>query len=350
MANSFAINKTVEKECKISVIVPAYNASKFIERCIKSIINTGYDSLDIIVINDGSSDATQQIVETLSQHDRRIRIIKQENSGVSSARNRGIDVATGEYVVFLDADDYLVDNIFSLINEHKDEELILFPIKENLDKELFYLDSTQIKKEILYPFEKEMIRYCFNSPWSKGYKLDNIKNKGIYFDTELKIGEDACFNYEYLRSVKKALCIEKKVYEYDTSSESVTRRFNKDYISIDVNYQLKIRDLLTEEGSDKELQLRSKLSLINGLIRCCSDYFMHPDNMQNIVETRSDIKTLFRRNNYLDCNKLYRKEIRKHFTCLQRAVLFFLKSDRMGWFISVVFMLMRSMRRKNCLK
>lgn len=90
---------------KISVIIPMYNAEHFIDQCIQSVICQTYENLEILVIDDGSADKSYEICERMKALDGRIRVLQQENGGVSSARNRGIDAATGEYVFFLDSDD-----------------------------------------------------------------------------------------------------------------------------------------------------------------------------------------------------------------------------------------------------
>ena len=92
---------------KISVIVPIYNVEKYIDRCIKSIVNQTYKNLEIILINDGSLDKSGQICDTWESKDNRIKVIHQMNSGVSVARNTGLENATGEYVTFVDSDDYI---------------------------------------------------------------------------------------------------------------------------------------------------------------------------------------------------------------------------------------------------
>ena len=92
---------------KVSVIVPVYNNEKYVETCIRSICQQTYQNLEILVINDGSTDGSRQILERMAEKDKRIRLIHQENAGVSAARNKGIELADGEYLTFVDGDDYV---------------------------------------------------------------------------------------------------------------------------------------------------------------------------------------------------------------------------------------------------
>ena len=92
---------------KVSVIIPAYNNETYIEKCLQSVTEQSYENLEILVINDGSSDQTEELIREAQQQDKRIQLFTQKNSGVSVSRNRGIDAATGTYLNFVDADDYI---------------------------------------------------------------------------------------------------------------------------------------------------------------------------------------------------------------------------------------------------
>ena len=116
----------MEKNIKVSVIVPVYNVEKYIRQCLESIINQTYKNLEIIVVNDGTKDNSMKIVEEYLS-DERIKVINKENGGIASARNRGIDEATGEYISFVDSDDWLELNTYEkLVEIIVDEDIIVF--------------------------------------------------------------------------------------------------------------------------------------------------------------------------------------------------------------------------------
>lgn len=103
-----------KKKSLVSIIVPAYNAEKFIDKCIRSVLNQSYPNLELILVDDGSTDETGKICEEYASKDTRVRVIHKKNSGVSAARNMGLSSAIGEYVVFLDSDDWLDEDIVEL--------------------------------------------------------------------------------------------------------------------------------------------------------------------------------------------------------------------------------------------
>ena len=179
---------------KVSVIVPVYNAEEYIGATLDSIINQDFNSYEVIVIDDGSTDRSLEIInEKLAKSTVDYKIIHQENSGVSSARNRGIKEAVGEYLVFIDADDYVTGNHLSeLYNGETDFSMVQFIKKEN-DKlstpHHFSVESMAcdefIKKEL-------MMEMPFNF-WQLMYKSSLIKENGIEFNPDLIYGEDIDF-------------------------------------------------------------------------------------------------------------------------------------------------------------
>ena len=114
----------MEKEL-VTIIVPVYNDERYIGRCINSLINQKYSNLDILIINDGSTDNTEKICKVLSNKDKRIRVINKKNGGVSSARNMGIELAKGKYIFFIDSDDTIdINAISTLVLNRKEKELV----------------------------------------------------------------------------------------------------------------------------------------------------------------------------------------------------------------------------------
>lgn len=131
----------MEKYCpKVSIIIPVYNVEKYIRQCLESVINQTYKNIEIIVINDGTKDGSMKIVEEYLE-DKRIKIINKNNGGLSSARNKGIEEATGEYIYFLDSDDWIEkDTIEVLVKNSKDVDII--------EANFFYFDEiTKIKEK-----------------------------------------------------------------------------------------------------------------------------------------------------------------------------------------------------------
>ena len=121
-------------KCLISVVVPVYNVEKYIDRCLNSIINQTYRKLEIIIVNDGSTDNSRKIIDKFSKMDSRIIVIDKNNGGLSEARNVGINAATGDYITFIDSDDFVsydyIEYLYSLIEKYKVKVLSLIHISE----------------------------------------------------------------------------------------------------------------------------------------------------------------------------------------------------------------------------
>ena len=186
----------------ISIIIPVYNAEKYINRCIKSIVNQSYQELEIIVVNDGSTDNSLSICETLATQDNRIKVISQDNGGVSKARNTGLRLAKGEYVMFLDSDDYMLPDMCKTMLDvlhSKQADCVICGIKEpegglwcpqrNID----YLILEDFKRDFIYQLNTELLSPC----WNKIFKRQLITN---LFNEEISFGEDLIFDLEYLNN------------------------------------------------------------------------------------------------------------------------------------------------------
>lgn len=203
---------------EISIIIPVYNAEKSIRRCIESILQQTYVNFEILIINDGSIDNTIQICESFK--DSRIRIINQRNLGVSAARNCGIQNASGKYIQFVDADDYLDDTICEELHikaEKESAELVICAYKiihkdSFVDTKLMLSHYDKWKDNFIYLFEE----YYINPVWNKLYLRSKIKHS---FDSNIIAGEDLLFNIRYLLEIDKVVLVNKALYSYFTDEK-----------------------------------------------------------------------------------------------------------------------------------
>lgn len=231
---------------KISVIVPVYNVDRYLEMCIESIINQTYDNLEIILINDGSTDDSKLICEKYLKLDKRIKLINQKNKGVSSARNNGIRNSSGEYIVFVDSDDYcelnMIETIVKNIDLNKDTFIIygynkIYKNKKTsvLLNENKNLNKNNISENIL--IKEEIGGYL----WNKLFIASIIKNNNIKFNNKISYCEDLLFVNEYIRYIKRVKYLKKSLYNYRMRKNSVTYEFfNNKNISILDSCQLLI--------------------------------------------------------------------------------------------------------------
>jgi len=182
--------------CLVSIIVPAYNVEKYIEKCIKSISNQNYQNIEIIVINDGSNDRTKEILANLSLSESRLHIIDQNNSGVSSSRNVGIKKALGEYLIFVDGDDYIscdfFDYMLSLVKNTSANfgfSSVCFSNrneKQTANETIKTLSSEEATAKLLSPD-------IFVGCWNKIYKRSFLLENNIFFSPDLFYGEGLSF-------------------------------------------------------------------------------------------------------------------------------------------------------------
>ena len=203
---------------KISVIVPVYNSERYLRKCIKSVQKQSYKNWELILIDDGSTDNTSQIIESAVIEDRRIKVLYKKNEGPGIARNFGIELATGDYVVFLDSDDYISNNYFELIAKKKLQYDVIF-----IDVNLVLEDGTHIKKQYSSIYKncylENIIRLQLTGkiPWGgvrKVVRLKLLKEHNIRY-TYHKIGEEALYSFKILYHAKSVGFIEENpVYYY----------------------------------------------------------------------------------------------------------------------------------------
>lgn len=218
----------------ISIIVPVYNVENRIERCIESILNQTYKDLELILIDDGSTDGSAEVCKKYAEMDSRIRFVQQENRGVSSTRNRGISMANGEYIQFVDSDD-CVDSCMSeklvACIEKAEADMVICGITEIFDsrKEVCLPKiegCVQLKDwEKKYPqiFETSLL----NSPCNKLYRKKTILEK---FPKEVSLGEDLIFNLHNLKVMEKVFFLRESLYSYMIRSGSLNRKYRADGI------------------------------------------------------------------------------------------------------------------------
>lgn len=189
----------------ISIIIPIYNAEKYIRRCILSVVNQSYRNIEIILVNDGSTDSSLSICESLAQNDGRIKIISQKNGGVSKARNAGIDLAIGDYLMFVDSDDYMLPNMCEVMLDtlqDKQTDCVICGIKETgnglwcPEIDMDYKSMDDFKNDFTKQLNTELLSPC----WNKIFKRQLITR---LFNEEISFGEDLIFNLEYLNNCHK---------------------------------------------------------------------------------------------------------------------------------------------------
>ena len=219
---------------KISIVVPVYNAERYIAKCIDSLLNQTYKNIEIILVNDGSNDSSEEIIETYIKKNANIIYISQKNSGPSVSRNTGILKATGDYIMFIDSDDYAAPDLCEKLVS-KDSDLVMCKLFTFSEKGLIWtpnfssLTTIQKLSDIgLAEFEMLYRNTQFNTPCCKLYKKEKILT---LFREDLDLGEDIIFNFEYLKNCTTISYIDEALYFYRIGeSSSLTNKFDENRI------------------------------------------------------------------------------------------------------------------------
>lgn len=217
----------------VSVIIPVYNAEASLERCVNSILVQSLNRIEVILVNDGSTDKSSNICDSYAHKDKRVRVIHTSNKGVSAARNKGLSQAKGEYVIFVDSDDYIEKQML--------ERLVTIAERECIDVVISGYNYIQFNgdirvRRINLPAEiiirkEEMRKLIFRKAnqsflwfvWNKLYKRSMLLNNNIKFNEELFIGEDSPFNMRAFLCAERVYYLDDTLYNYVQTYGSLTQ-------------------------------------------------------------------------------------------------------------------------------
>ncbi len=242
----------------VSVIIPIYNVEKYLDRCLESIVNQTQKDLEIILVNDGSTDDCAKMCNEWAKKDDRIKVIHKENGGLSDARNAGINFASGEYIMFLDSDDYYHENMCKIMHEtiiKRGVDLVccdFIDVNEEGDlikRPKIYYEDIDYKR--VYD-GREFIKFLLENKappfaWNKIYK------RNIFFEKRFKKGylaEDYEFLLRAIRETREVYFISDKLYYYTYRDSSITSGFNKKFNLDVVKNIYELEDFLIDRFGD----------------------------------------------------------------------------------------------------
>ncbi|WP_194191077.1 glycosyltransferase [Clostridium chrysemydis] len=256
----------------VSIIVPIYNGEKYIGRCIDSIIGQSIEDIEIILIDDGSSDNTKDIISKYAKLDNRIKVVYKENTGPSNSRNIGINMSRGEYIGFVDADDFIDKNMYlRLYNRAKksDSDITIcnykevfleedreFKIDHKLGNDIIF-DKEEIEKNIISTFSNNENR-GFYSLCNKIYKRDFILKNNLKIDESREHGEDWIFNMIAFTKAEKCSAISDCLYNYvHQNKESLMFKYRKEQFELILKGRREIKEIVPNKFlNEKELDKR----------------------------------------------------------------------------------------------
>lgn len=273
----------------VSIIIPIYNTEKYIYECLNSLINQSYSHIEIIVVDDGSTDNSLCLLKELSDKDNRLKVFSQPNQGVSAARNLALSKATGTYVMFVDADDWIDPHtiekclqaigdadvcFFAYVREFSNRSLpkLLFPQTRHFTKEA----CKQLQRRMIGPIGQELANPgmldSLGTIWGKLYRRDILDGTSFIDLKIIGTAEDSLYNCNAFRKVQKAVYINKAFYHYRKCNSGAETKKYKPQLSQQWNRLFNyMQATVTDEISQKALQNRIALSIIGlGLNECLS--------------------------------------------------------------------------------
>ncbi|MBU5337320.1 glycosyltransferase family 2 protein [Intestinibacter bartlettii] len=256
----------------ISIIVPVYNTGKKLRKCIDSILNQTYKNFEVILINDGSTDNSLSICKEYKKKDNRIKIINQDNKGSVYARNSGVELAIGKYIVFIDADDWIDREFLNILYNEAEEYScdivacnpylvygngLIKRIRTDFTQDIIF-ENEEIKNEVL---SKLVGDTGFpSSLWGKIYKRNLFENYGEYFFRMKFFGEDLALNIELLPKCKKIKVIDKPLYYYRCGGG--TTKYMKNLFEDTITTYCIQKDCIDKYYSNQKKERYAKISFI----------------------------------------------------------------------------------------
>lgn len=319
---------------KLSVIMPIFNAKQFLEPTIESILNQDFKDFELLLIDDGSTDGTTEICEKYAKHDKRVEFYKKANEGVSKTRNLGIEKATGEFIYFVDADDYVESNMFTILmnniqNNNADISMCGYRIIEEKSTIEYYGTNKQYsynKHEAIKIFLKE--EQFGVALWNKIFRKKVIED--LRFDEKLRINEDKWFLINAILNSDKIIYKDDILYSYIKRTSSATSgKFSRRFMDVlDVNNRI---INLMKNYDEESKRLASVNALINNMIvyrkLIFSKNYREYEKEKRIIRENIVKKENISLNKYLNKFNLLEFILINKFNILYKPAIYILKKN-----------------------
>lgn len=302
----------------LSIIIPIYNVKEYIRECLDSVvlgIRENKDSVEVILVDDGSTDGSSEIADEYRRFED-VKVIHQENRGVAAARNTGLSCAEGEWVYFVDSDDWLADNaiddILSAIRKTPKADIILFDAIENkgnrentwehFDHKVVWENQEELnalcRGVLYYPSCREVLGSTgrpLSAPWDKVYRRDFLISHSIVFVEELRVLDDMVFNMEAFGHAGKVAYHKKSIYHYRIVNESITHSYKPDRLGMDMVVWDYIDRYLNNISGKKETDIIGMrrafyARVVKSFGICCMQQFFNKKNDLSLVKRISCAK------------------------------------------------------------
>lgn len=345
--------------CTLSIIIPIYNVEPYLAQCLESIVaqtGAGTDmQAEVILVDDGSTDHSGEIADKYAAACSRVRVIHKKNAGVAAARNDGMDAAHGEWLYFMDSDDWMSqDGITLLLLAAADcpqEDLILLDAWQDFGSrerswEHFAGEARWDSREELqklqrgvlyYPMDFPKMRVSLAAPWDKLYRREFLNRNQLRFRETLHVLDDMIFNMEVLGKAKKAAYKKYKVCHYRHVSSSITNRFRADRVEEDTTVwqmisEYRLAHFSDGEGEEEKAQTEAFIQayfcrVIRSFAICCRLCFYHRDNRKTYREKQRYVRSVAARYPYREAFRRVRTD---NLEWRLRVVAFLVRHDFYG--------------------
>lgn len=264
---------------KVSIIVPVYNAEKYLERCVSSLRNQTLKDIEIILVNDSSTDSSPQLCDEIAAEDSRVRVIHKVNEGAGRARNAGLKIASGEYIGFADSDDYVESDMFEVLYEKAaayNSDLIMSGvlfvdgnmfskdgecIRKSYFNEVTSFDTAESLKELRMgivgstPKDVDDSKYGM-SIWKNLFRREIIEKNGIAFQSEREmLSEDALFMVDYIACIERATGIPDAFYYYCRNENSISKSYKRDRLEKSFRFVSEVENRFNKDIDPTEYRI-----------------------------------------------------------------------------------------------
>lgn len=331
----------------VSIIVPIYNAALTLEKCVSSLFAQTYKNIEIILVNNGSIDDSLELCRKLASLDNRILVLDLVEKGVSVARNKGVEIASGEYVTFVDADDWIDSNvceIFAELNEKHLYDLFCYSAKYHKGKKVvdsfLFLENAEFfdenqKKELqikVFAPNAPILKYKTNtrfagSVWGKFYKREVLLKNHLHFAPETIISEDVLFNTLALDHFHRIGFTRKCFYHYEQQEGSAQNRYRPNsnrYFSFVID---KIQSWLRESSKSTDFVDAANCLFVHYLFGILKEDLCHKDNPHGIAERKNILDKLLSKNYFSEPLKNSRMD---YFSLPEKALVGLLQYRKIG--------------------
>ncbi len=329
----------------ISVIIPVYNSENYLKRCINSILDSTFDDFEIILVNDGSTDKSQEICEQFSNADKRVKLLNQENAGASSARNTGIAESAGDWIVFVDSDDYIHPRFLEMVAAYADSQydcLIFGYSSDTLSStENSIMMEFSSKQEKLMLIRKTLTgenislnhQVALRTPWSKAFRRRIIIDNRLLFYTQLKIGEDEIFNIQYYLIADKIAYVPDAIYHLELHEGSIMSSFQPALLENDIFFQHQLQSTFMNHDIFSDLETDFYLNVLKSIKNILQKNVFNKSNTLSFSEKCKICDAILSDEIYLQAKKyiVNLKDIRKR--------MFFSAFFNKRYFLIMLFLL-----------